>query len=82
MVVLPMSQLTVTVLPTAAVAPVPREPTMAVSMYCTAVCISCSSMVGQAREITAGSRGHANMLFFRVFSIFGIACGQGQHGEQ
>ena len=41
--VLPISQLTVTVLPTAAVAAVPSEPTIAVSMYCTAVWISCSS---------------------------------------
>ena len=47
---LPTSQDTVEVAPTAAVACVPRDPTMAVSMYCTAVCISCSSMVGQARE--------------------------------
>ena len=45
----PTSQPTVVVAPTAAVASVPREPTMAVSMYCTAVCISCSSIVGQAR---------------------------------
>ena len=45
----PMSQPTVVVAPTAAIASVPRLPTMAVSMYCTAVCISCSSMVGQAR---------------------------------
>jgi len=45
----PTSQPTVLVAPTAAVAWVPREPTMAVSMYCTAVCISCSSMVGHAR---------------------------------
>ena len=64
-----MSQLTVTVLPTAAVALVPRVPTMAVSIYCTAVLISCSSMVGQASEITAGSRGQANMLFFCLFSM-------------
>jgi len=47
-IVLPMSQFTVVVDPTAAVACVPSEPTIAVSMYCTAVCISCSSMVGQA----------------------------------
>ena len=33
----PMSQLTVPVQPTAAVAWVPRDPTIAVSMYCTAV---------------------------------------------
>ena len=42
------SQLTVLVAPTAAVALVPSEPTIAVSMYCTAVCMSCSSMVGHA----------------------------------
>ena len=34
--------------PTAAVAWVPKVPTMAVSIYCTAVCISSSSMVGHA----------------------------------
>ena len=52
---LPMSQLTVLVAPTAAVAWVPSEPTMAVSIYCTAVCISCSSMVGQASRIITES---------------------------
>ena len=46
---------TVLVAPTAAVAWVPREPTMAVSMYCTAVCIVCSSIVGQARATMTGS---------------------------
>lgn len=46
--VLPISQLTVVVAPTAAVACAPRRPTMAASTYCTAVLISCSSMVGQA----------------------------------
>ena len=46
--VLPISQFTVLVAPTAAVACVPRLPTMAVSIYCTAVCISISSIVGQA----------------------------------
>ena len=45
------SQLTVVVAPTAAVAWVPRLPTMAVSMYWTAVCKSCSSMVGQAKAM-------------------------------
>ena len=44
----PISQPTVVVAPTAAMAFVPRLPTMAVSIYCTAVCISCSSMVGHA----------------------------------
>lgn len=50
-----MSQLMVVVAPTAAVAAVPSEPTMAVSMYCTAVCMSCSSIVGHASVSTAGS---------------------------
>ena len=59
--VLPISQLTVVVEPTAAVAEVPREPTMAVSIYCTAVCISCSSMVGQARAKTTGSPGTTSL---------------------
>ena len=44
----PISQPTVVVAPTAAMAFVPRLPTIAVSIYCTAVCISCSSMVGHA----------------------------------
>ena len=64
--VLPTSQLTVTVLPTAAVAAVPSEPTIAVSTYCTAVWISCSSIVGQARASTEGSSVHANMDFFSI----------------
>ena len=58
---LPTNQPTVAVEPTAAVAWVPRVPTMAVSIYCTAVCSSCSSMVGQARVSTAGSRDQVNM---------------------
>ena len=52
-IVEPMSQFTVVVEPTAAVAEVPRLLTMAVSMYCTAVCMSCSSMVGHASAATA-----------------------------
>ena len=53
-IVLLISQLTVLVEPTAAVADVPREPTIAVSIYWTAVCIACSIMVGHARDqITA-----------------------------
>ena len=58
--VLPMSQFTVLVAPTAAVAWVPREPTMAVSMYWTAVCISCSSMVGHARVKITESMDRSN----------------------
>ena len=49
------NQFTVVVEPTAAVASVPSEPTMAVSIYCTAVCISCSSIVGHARATMTGS---------------------------
>ena len=49
------SQFIVVVEPTAAVADVPSDPTIAVSIYCTAVCISCSSMVGHARVIITGS---------------------------
>ena len=44
-----LSQLMVVVAPTAAVAVVPKEPTMAVSIYWPAVCITCSTIVGQAR---------------------------------
>ena len=53
--VLPISQFTVLVAPTAAVALVPKTPTIPVSIYCTAVCISCSSIVGHAREKITGS---------------------------
>ena len=69
--VLPMSQFTVTVQPTAAVAEVPREPTMAVSTYCTAVLMSCSSMVGQASVSTAGSIGQFSNLWFLDLSFIG-----------
>ena len=54
----PTSQLTVDVAPTAAVAGVPREPTMAVSIYCTAVRSNSSSMVG-----------HANAKIIPIISI-------------
>ena len=64
-----MSQLTVVVEPTAAVAEVPREPTMAVSIYCTRVAVSCSSMVGQARANTEGSSAQAIVNFFSRFSM-------------
>ena len=68
---LPISQFTVVVEPTAAVAEVPKEPTIAVSMYCTAVCMSCSSMVGHARAITAPRSGILNSeRFFEDNSIF------------
>ena len=65
--VLPTSQFTVLVAPTAATARVPREPTMPVSIYCTAVCISCSSMVGQASVKMADSM--ALSAFGRFFVI-------------
>ena len=68
-IVLPTSQLTVVVEPTAAVAAVPSAPTMAVSIYCTAVCISCSSIVGQASAITAESRAESKYLVFRSESF-------------
>ena len=51
-----INQPTVTVEPTAAVASVPMEPTMAVSIYWTAVSINSCSIVGQAREKTIGIR--------------------------
>ena len=76
---LPIIQLTVDVAPTAAVAAVPREPTMAVSIYCTAVWVSCSSMVGQARVKMAASMVRSNLfsrrmpfLPFRMFVSAGI----------
>ncbi len=71
--VLPTSQPTVDVAPTAAVAWVPREPTMAVSMYCTAVPMSCSSMVGQARERIVGSSSQGSFLFKEGFIITSIS---------
>ena len=49
----PKSQVVLAVSPTAAVAADPREPTMAVSTYCTKVIISCSTMAGQASSRTA-----------------------------
>ena len=58
----PMSQFTVVVDPTAAVAAVPSAPTMAVSIYCTAVCISCSSMVGPARRNTVPVRDRSGFF--------------------
>ena len=70
---LPTNQPTVLVEPTAADACVPSEPTMAVSTYCTAVCISCSSMVGNAKEITVGNSPHfifpKNLLFIKTLHI-------------
>lgn len=72
-IVLPISQLTVLVAPTAAVACVPREPTIAVSIYCTAVCSSCSSIVGQASAKIVGTnsqgRFHFN-LFFITYTLY------------
>ena len=62
---LPPIQPTVLVAPTAAVASVPSAPTMAVSMYCTSVCISSSSMVGHARAKITGSM--AQRSFARFF---------------
>ena len=56
------SQLTVLVAPTAAVALVPSEPTIAVSIYCTAVCISCSSMVGHASVRMTASMAVSGLL--------------------
>ena len=69
---LEISQFTVVVEPTAAVACVPSEPTIAVSIYCTAVCISCSSIVGQARaHITATvPQSICFFAFSTVFSSF------------
>lgn len=46
---------------------------MAVSTYCTAVWISCSSMVGPARASTVGSRDQANMDFFSVSLFIGTS---------
>ena len=63
--VLPMSQLTVVVDPTAAVAAVPSEPTIAVSMYCTAVPRSCSNIVGHAKAKIMGTVCHGNQSLKR-----------------
>ena len=62
------SQFIVVVEPTAAVAAVPSEPTIAVSTYCTAVYISCSSMVGHASAIIGASRLH--FIFLKKDIIF------------
>ena len=58
--VLTTSQPTVPVAPTAAVAWVPSAPTMAVSIYCTAVCITCSMMVGQASDTMVATVARAS----------------------
>ena len=74
------SQFTVLVAPTAAVAWVPREPTMAVSIYCTAVCISSSSIVGHASTNIWGSicQGRAcfdvRIIENLVLFIVGFCC--------
>jgi len=62
--VLMTSQFTVVVAPTAAMASVPKEPTMAVSMYCTAVRMTSSRMVGHAKENITGSIFHEKMRRF------------------
>ena len=59
----PMSQFMVAVAPTAAVAAVPSEPTMAISIYCTAVSTSSSSMVGAARDSITGMSSGRRYLF-------------------
>ena len=59
---MPTSQFTVEVAPTAAVACVPSEPTMAVSIYCTAVWSSCSSMVG-----------HASVMITEIIALFSFS---------
>ena len=48
----PISQMDEVLIPTAAVALAPREPTMAVSTYWTAVNRICSKMAGQERRNT------------------------------
>ena len=72
-IVLPISQFTVLVAPTAAVALVPRTPTIPVSIYCTAVCISCSSIVGHAREKITGSICRVS-LSINLFLLFPVFC--------
>ena len=71
---LPTSHPTVLVAPTAAVAWVPREPTMAVSIYCTAVCMACSSMVGQASAAMTGSIFREKPVRKRPFIRSSKAC--------
>ena len=60
---------TVLVAPTAAVACVPRAPTMAVSMYCTADWLICSSIVGQARVKITRTMAR-DSLFCCIISTF------------
>ena len=74
--VLPISQLTVLVAPTAAVAWVPIAPTMAVSIYCTAVCISSSSMVGHASVRMVGTipQGRKERFVFSMKSSHHFFC--------
>ena len=73
-IVLFTSQFTVLVAPTAAVAAVPREPTIAVSTYCTAVPTRLSSIVGQASASTVGkSAALKRRRLLRCASITGPA---------
>ena len=72
------SQVVEEVRPTAAVASEPREPTMAVSTYCTRVSMICSMMAGQAKSSTAprvpqmwGSPGFASMEEMRSLVFIG-----------
>ena len=68
-IVEPTSQLTVEVEPTAVTASVPREPTMAVSMYCTAVCRSCSSIVGHASVSMTFMSAGSYFVFIFIFNL-------------
>ena len=65
--VLITSQLTVVVAPTAAVACVPRDPTIAVSIYCTAVRMISSRIVGHANVKITGSISQEKMRRFCKF---------------
>ena len=70
-IVLPISQLTVLVAPTDAVALVPKTPTIAVSIYCTAVCMNCSSIVGHASaKITGNICLEVYSFVFFVFMFY------------
>ena len=80
------SQVVLEVNPTAAVAEEPREPTMAVSTYCTKVSMICSFMAGQAKKSTDasvppkwGMSGDASMAEIRSFPfIAGSLCRPGR----
>ena len=68
------SQPMVVVVPTAAMACVPRVPTMAVSIYWTADCMICSSMVGHASSRIVRRTARASARSFVGVIVYNRSC--------